>query len=64
MAAEAAVPKTVKLDATYLKRTARQPACSRKRGPRRPEGPIDKPQKGGVNTNLTLPFGSELPTFH
>ncbi len=32
LASEAAVPKTVMIDATYLKATSRRPACGRKKG--------------------------------
>ena len=59
LTAEAAVPKTAMIDATYLKahplpgstcracaRGARRPACGRKRGARRAEGPSDRPNQG------------------
>jgi transposase len=44
-ASEAATPKTVMIDATNLKRTARRPACGRKRGAERPNGPPDRPHQ-------------------
>lgn len=46
LAAEAAVPKTVMIERPISRRTARRPACGRKRGARRPKGASDRPHEG------------------
>ena len=47
LASEAAVPKTVMIDATYLKAHSTATSLrSKKGGGRRPEGPSDRPHEG------------------
>eukprot|EP01036_Dinobryon_divergens_P054432 gene54432-72739_t len=46
LAVEAAVPKTVMIDATYLKVHRTATSLRSKKGCRRPEGPSDRPHEG------------------
>jgi hypothetical protein len=46
LAAEAAAPKTVMIDATYLKAHRTATSLRSKKGARRPEGPSDRPNQG------------------
>lgn len=46
LAAESAVPKTVMIDATYLKAYRTATSLRSKKGAQRSKGPIDRPNQG------------------